>query len=200
MEENQGVPIRVKDKRVKSGEPGGHETPVELPKDEGQPVIGRADTIEEKAVEETHDYLDDLRRLQAEFDNYRKRMMKEASAAGTRGAARVMERLLPVLDNFERAIEHGEGGDGVRLVFTELKAALEAEGLTEIPAAGAPFDPTVHEAVESVDDPEVEQPTVKTVYRRGYKVKDSVIRPAMVVVARPVEVTEDASPEQEAGE
>ena len=197
MKEEKGVPIKVKvkDKRVGSGEPGGHETPVELPKDEGQPVVGRAD-----AIEEPHDYLDDLRRLQAEFDNYRKRMMKEAAAAGTRGAARVIERLLPVLDNFERAIEHGEGGDGVRLVFTELKAALEGEGLTEIHSEGAPFDPTVHEAVESVDDPEVAEPTVRTVYRRGYKVKESVIRPAMVVVARPVETTEDASPEQEESE
>ncbi|HEY7874205.1 MAG TPA: nucleotide exchange factor GrpE [Actinomycetota bacterium] len=134
------------------------------------------------------DYLDDLRRLQAEFDNFRKRTFRERQQLEARGKTRLVEHLLPVLDNFERAIAHGEGGAGVELVFKELKSALEGEGLAEIPAEGVPFDPQVHEAVESVEDTEVVEPTVTQVYRRGYTFGGEVVRPAMVVVARPAEI------------
>lgn len=137
--------------------------------------------------EEGRDYLDDLRRLQAEFDNFRKRTFKERQQLEARGKRLLVEQLLPVLDNFERAISHGEGGAGVELVFKELKSTLEGEGLAEIPAKGAPFDPQVHEAVESVEDTEVDEATVTEVYRSGYTFGGDVVRPAMVVVARPAE-------------
>lgn len=140
--------------------------------------------------EEQRDYLDDLRRLQAEFDNYRKRMMKDQTAVAARATARLIERLLPVLDNFERAVDHGEAGPGVQLVFNELRTTLEREGLEEIPAAGQRFDPNVHEAVSSQDDPDVSEPVVRQVFRRGYRFGDQVLRPAMVAVARPTEPDE----------
>ena len=73
---------------------------------------------------EAHDYLGDLQRVQAEFENYRKRMMREQAEISTRTTAGIVEKLLPVLDNFERAISHGEGGEGVALVYKELKAVL----------------------------------------------------------------------------
>jgi molecular chaperone GrpE len=132
-----------------------------------------------------HDYLADLQRLQAEFDNYRKRVMKDQAAAASRAGARLVENLLPVLDNFELAIAHGEGGAGVELVFKELRSALEREGLQEIAAEGAAFDPRIHQAVESHEDPNVSEPVVESVYRRGYMFKDQLLRPAMVVVANP---------------
>jgi molecular chaperone GrpE len=192
-EEQRGFPVR--DKRGSSptgatgrdqepAEDGARETPVKLPKDDEDPVVGRAEPVE-------HDYLDDLRRVQAEFDNYRKRMMKQQAELAERATVRLVERLLPVLDNFERAISHGEGGEGVALVFKELKGALEAEGVEEIPSEGVPFDPRVHEAVESHEDENVEEPISQRVYRRGYKVKDHVIRPAMVVVARPLDAASE---------
>lgn len=153
-------------------------------------VEQQAEVVEETAAEvvaEVRDYLDDLRRLQAEFDNYRKRVLKEQSLAGTRATARLLEKLLPVLDNFERAIEHGAGDQGVELILKDLRRILEDEGLREIPAEGLPFDPQVHEAVDSVEDPDATESVVKTVYRKGYRFVDQVLRPAMVVVARPVE-------------
>jgi molecular chaperone GrpE len=144
-------------------------------------------SVETEKEEGGQGYLDDLVRLQAEFDNFRKRTFKERQQLEARGKRHIVEHLLPVLDNFERAIAHGEGGAGVELVFKELKAALANEGLVETFAEGAPFDPQVHEAVESVEDPDVDQPMVTQVYRRGYTFGGDVIRPAMVVVARPAD-------------
>ncbi len=137
-----------------------------------------------------HDYLGDLQRLQAEFDNYRKRARAESAVAGDRGVALVIEALLPVLDNFELAIAHGEGGEGVQLVLKDLKAALESLGLEEVPAEGASFDPNVHEAVESRVVEGLEEPAIVEVYRRGYLHKGQLLRPAMVVVGRPAETNE----------
>jgi molecular chaperone GrpE len=137
-----------------------------------------------------HDYLDDLRRLQAEFDNYRKRMMREQTEIASRAGARVLERLLPVLDNFERALSHTED-DGMMLVHKELISVLESEGLRAIESLGAPFDPNLHEAVESHEEEGVSEPTVVKVYRTGYEFKGKVLRAAMVVVARPVEPKKD---------
>lgn len=134
-------------------------------------------------------------RVQAEFDNFRKRTFKERQQAEARGKRALVEHLLPVLDNFERAIAHGEGGAGVELVFKELKSALAREGVEEIPAQDAPFDPQVHEAVESVEDDSVDQPMVSAVYRAGYMFGGEVVRPAMVVVARPVEGAQEVAAE-----
>jgi molecular chaperone GrpE len=137
---------------------------------------------EVRVIEVNKDYLDDLKRLQAEFDNYRKRMMKEQSRASAAGARGLVEKLLPVLDNFDLAIAHGEGGSGVALVHKELMEALRVAGLDEVPAEGHPFDPAIHEAVESRDEG-AEGHVVTQVYRRGYRFGDQLLRPAMVVVA-----------------
>ena len=139
-----------------------------------------------------HDYLGDLQRVQAEFENYRKRMMREQAETSVRSKARLIGSLLPVLDNFERAISHGEGGEGVALVYREFKTALENEGLEEVPAEGQPFDPNLHEAVQSREDPSVAEETVVEVHRSGYRLGDQLLRPATVVVARPVDSTEAA--------
>ena len=188
-EGRRGFPVRDKRRSSPTGaagrdsepaEDGARDVPVTLPKDDNDPVVGRAEPVE-------RDYLDDLRRVQAEFDNYRKRMMKQQAELAERATVRLVERLLLILDNFERAISHGEGGEGVALVFKELKGALEAEGVEEIPSEGVPFDPRVHEAVESHEDENVEEPISQRVYRRGYRMKNHVIRPAMVVVARPLD-------------
>lgn len=136
---------------------------------------------------EPDNYLDDLRRLQADFENYRKRMMREQSALSDRASARVIERMLPILDNFEAAIAHGEGGAGVEMVYKELRRTLEDEGLKEIEALSETFDPRIHEAFEAHEDDSVTEPTVASVMRRGYHLGDRVLRPAMVSVARPPE-------------
>ncbi|HEX2058191.1 MAG TPA: nucleotide exchange factor GrpE [Actinomycetota bacterium] len=167
--------------------------------EEAVPVEAEVVEALEEPEEQQPDYLGDLQRLQAEFSNYRKRMMRETAEASARGAERVVVQVLPVLDNFERAIAHGEGGEGVELVFKELKAVLETTGLEEVPGEGAPFDPQVHEAVESSEDESVTEEVVRAVHRRGYTMNGKLLRAAMVGVARPLPPVE-SEPEPEAGD
>jgi molecular chaperone GrpE len=159
--------------------PASNESPAEESpsKAENQSQVGEVESVP----------LEDLRRLQADFDNYRKRMIREQTQMAARASARLIEKLLPVLDNFERAISHGEGGAGVELVYKELRRTLEQEGLEEIEAEGEPFDPTIHHAISAIEDPEVSEPIVREVHQRGYRLKDQVLRYAMVVVAQPAE-------------
>ena len=163
---------------------------------EAEPATVEAEVVESPAAEQQPDYLADLQRLQAEFSNYRKRMMRETAEASARGAERLVAQLLPVIDNFERAISHGEGGEGVELVFKELKAVLETAGLEEVPGEGAPFDPQVHEAVESREDESVAEEVVRAVHRRGYTMNGKLLRAAMVGVARPAAPEPEAQPEE----
>ncbi len=194
------IKVPVRDKRRGAAVEASAEESVDQTVDEvANPPAEDAtpDVVEAEVVQP--DYLDDLRRLQAEFDNFRKRMMKQQAEESARGVARLIERLLPVLDNFERAVAHGEAGEGVLMVFKELKAVLEAEGLAEVPAKDAAFDPRIHEAVESSEDESVEEPVVRAVYRRGYTLNGRLLRPAMVAVARPPERVAASPDEAEAG-
>jgi molecular chaperone GrpE len=172
--------VKITDKRRQAAASGDQP--------EAEPVL-EGEVVESSADEAVRDYLDDLRRLQADFDNYRKRMMRDQAAVGDRAKAELIASLLPVLDNFERALEHDEldPESGIALIFKELQSILKAEGLEEIPSMDQPFDPTVHEAVMSNDNDSVDEPTVSEVYRTGYSFKGAVVRPAMVVVARPGE-------------
>ena len=194
--------MQVKDKRRvtpdETAEPeaaGGEAADVTEP-EAVEPEVVEAE-VEEAPAPEEPEYLADLQRLQAEFSNYRKRMMRETAEASARGAERLVAQLLPVLDNFERAIAHGEGGEGVELVFKELNAVLETAGLEEVPGEGAPFDPQVHEAVESREDQSVTEEVVRAVHRRGYTMNGKLLRAAMVGVARPV-VPEEPQPAETA--
>lgn len=181
-----------KDDLLQEAEAVAGSTPgVDVRQGDDQVLLDESSDIEQTPVGEAeHDYLGDLQRLQAEFANFRKRMMKEQSEISVRAAAGLVERLLPVMDNFDLAVAHGEGGDGVHLAIKGLAEALRAEGLEEIEAEGAPFDPQLHEAVESHEDDSVAEPTVTKVYRRGYTFRQKLLRPAMVVVARPPERAE----------
>ena len=141
---------------------------------------------------ERDEYLDHLRRLQAEFDNFRKRMLREQTVLVERANESLIEQLLPVLDAFEMAIASASGTvggsdperlrKGVELVYTELTGVLSKSGLERIEATGKPFDPEEHEAVMHVDAEDGET-GVLDVVRAGYRLKGRVIRPAMVKVA-----------------
>jgi molecular chaperone GrpE len=140
---------------------------------------------------EAESYLDDLRRLQADFDNYRKRMLREQTARIASASQALVARLLPVLDNFELAVSHAEQSrdfdrmlKGVEMVFGELREVLQAEGLVKIEAEGKPFDPERHEAVVAVEQEGSEPGTVVDVVRTGYELRGKVLRPAMVKVAK----------------
>jgi molecular chaperone GrpE len=126
-------------------------------------------------------------RIQADFENYRKRVARDQAAAGERATERVVEAILPALDAFEMAvISLGEAEDkvrkGVELAVSELTGALERHGLTRIAELDVPFDPNCHEAVMQ-DDGDGE-PRVGDVLRTGYALNGRVLRPAMVKVTR----------------
>jgi molecular chaperone GrpE len=136
------------------------------------------------------EYLAHLQRLQAEFDNYRKRVLREQTTAVEMAAEPVMRRLLEVLDDFELALIHAaEKPDyerflhGVELVYAKLLDALRAEGLDRMDAQGKPFDPEVHEALLQTGEGDGE-PVVADVLRPGYRLKGRVLRPAGVRVER----------------
>jgi len=141
---------------------------------------------------ERDEYLDQLQRTRADFDNYRKRMDRERPLLAEAGVRELVTELLPVLDNLERALEALATGDpaaqgivaGVDMVRQQLGALLTGRGVEEIPAEGQPFDPTVHEAVQGVPSPDHPEGTVVAVVERGYRMSDSVIRPARVVVSQ----------------
>jgi molecular chaperone GrpE len=140
---------------------------------------------------ERDEYLDTLRRVQAEFENYRKRVIKEQTALVDRATEGLVEKLLPVLDSFELALKNVDAADsdeienvrkGVELVYAELFDVLEKAGLSRIEAEGKPFDPNEHEAVMQEDGDG--EPVVDDVLRTGYTLKGRVLRPAMVKVTR----------------
>lgn len=144
-----------------------------------------------KARAEAESYLDDLRRLQADFDNYRKRTLREQTARAASASQALVTRLLPVLDNFELAVSAAEQSrdfdrmlKGVEMVFGELRLALEGEGLVKIEAEGKPFDPERHEAVIAVEQEDTEAGMVVDIVRAGYELRGKVLRPAMVKVAK----------------
>lgn len=196
--------IKVTDRRISSGEhvARGEANPPPAPADaaEFSPEDVGAGNDAEAVERDTQDTvpLEDYKRLQADFDNRRKRLMREADAGYERGKISLFKALLPVLDNYDRALEHEDDSSALGLLHKEMVAALASEGLEEIPAEGLLFDPNVHEAIEARPDPEVTEIVIKTVYRKGYHFKDKVLRAATVVVSRPVE-DDDAGPERAQG-
>ncbi len=135
------------------------------------------------------EYLALAQRTQADFENYRKRVARDAAAAQERAVSGLGKELLPALDNLDRALEAAAEDDpllhGVRLVRTELKAALARAGIESFCPIGEPFDPSVHEAVATAEQPPGGSPsgTVVEVYQDGYRLGESILRPARVVVA-----------------
>jgi molecular chaperone GrpE len=144
-----------------------------------------------RARAEAEAYLDDLRRLQADFDNYRKRTLREQTARTASASQALVARLLPVLDNFELAVSAAEQSrdfdrmlKGVEMVLGALREVLEGEGLVKIEAEGKPFDPERHEAVIAVEQEDTEPGTILDIVRAGYELGGKVLRPAMVKVAK----------------
>ena len=131
---------------------------------------------------------DRILRLQADFENFRRRTAKEKEELAAVITQNLLTDLLPLLDNFERAmtVEQTDGEafqKGVEMIFTQLREVMEKHGLENIEAEGKPFDPNVHQAVMRVENPDVEDGTITQVLQKGYQANGRVIRPAMVQVA-----------------
>jgi molecular chaperone GrpE len=150
----------------------------------------------ENLQRERDELVDTLQRVQAEFDNYRKRAARDQESLVARAHERLVKELLPVLDDLERALEAAEAHEeakleeGVALVARSLAAVLRKEGLQEVPSEGK-FDPHVHEALLSQPS-EAEAGSVIEVLQKGYRLGDRVLRPARVVVAAPKAPSQDA--------
>ncbi len=145
----------------------------------------------EAARAQAEEYLDQWRRTAAEFANYRKRQEREQAEFVKQANAALIAKLLPVLDDFDLAFEHlpedvakSAWVEGFALIRRKLHAILEQEGVTPIEAVGQPFDPTLHEAVSHEESEEVESGHVIAEVRKGYRLGDRVLRPALVRVAR----------------
>ena len=171
--------------RDEAGEPSGEEDPA----NEQEIVEATEEAAEQRAeepVEQPEDYLALAQRIQADFENYRKRAAREAAAAGERARSGLVRELLPIVDNLERALASAEEGEqhlaeGVKLVHAELISVLERNGIQQFDPSGDRFDPTEHEAL-SVRS-EGEAGVVVEVVERGYRSNGTVLRPARVVVS-----------------
>jgi molecular chaperone GrpE len=133
--------------------------------------------------------IDRLARLQAEFENARKRTAREQQDFREYAVSDAVKALLPTLDSFERALQTGakeksEFRGGIELIYKQLQDALQKLGLRAIPAKGEPFDPHLHEAIEMVDTTDTADHQILEELQRGYKLKERLLRPAMVKVAR----------------
>lgn len=144
----------------------------------------------DKKDEQIEELTDRLKRSMAEFDNYRKRTEKEKAAMYEIGAKDIIEKLLPVVDNFERglaAIPEGEEktafADGMDKIYRQLMKMLEDTGVKPIEAVGTEFDPNFHNAVMHVDDENLGENIIAEEFQKGYLYRDSVVRHSMVKVA-----------------
>jgi molecular chaperone GrpE len=143
----------------------------------GDPLaVELADTLRQR-----DEYLDALRRLQADFENYKKRVAKQQADAAERVAANLVEKLLPALDTADLALAHSSGEE-VKQIWSALTEALAGEGLERIAPDGGPFDPNRHDAVAHEPGDDAGEQHVSAVLRAGYAWKGRVLRPAMVKV------------------
>lgn len=144
----------------------------------------------EEARKQAEEYLDRLRRSMAEFDNYRKRTVKEKEQEKINGVLDVISTVLPLLDNFERALasipeeeKQNATAKGVEMIYQQFIGALISIGVEEIPAQGESFDPNKHNAVTHVEDETMDENIVCEVFQKGYSYKGQVVRYSMVKVA-----------------
>jgi len=149
-----------------------------------QPALGaELEALRGELDERTHD----LQRITAEYANYRKRVDRDRAAAAELTTGAVLTALLPVLDDIDRAREHGEVEGGFKAVADQLERILAGVGLVKFGAVGDAFDPTIHEALSHIgEDPEVTVTTCKVIAKAGYRIGDRVVRAAQVLVVDPV--------------
>ncbi|MEU6403833.1 nucleotide exchange factor GrpE [Streptomyces sp. NPDC046985] len=142
----------------------------------------------------------DLQRLQAEYQNYRRRVERDRVAVKEIAVANLMTELLPVLDDVGRAREHGELVGGFKSVGESLETVAAKMGLQQFGKEGEPFDPTIHEALMHSYAPDVTETTCVAILQPGYRIGERTIRPARVAVAEPQPGAQTVKPAEEAGQ
>ena len=220
MDKEDGIPMSKKhpeDEKLDESQPAAAEMPVEEPENAGAPEdvipepIFDEDTPEmelvdeepaeewkqqlEAAEQEREELRNQLLRARADFDNYRKRMVREQESTRSQAAKSLLNDLLPVLDHLEMAVAHGddEGGglrEGVEMTAKQLNEVLAKHGCVPIEAVGAPFDPELHEALMQSPSDDVPAGHVVQEFQRGYQLGDTVLRHARVIVSTGPETAE----------
>lgn len=189
MSEEQKKEAQTPEDEVKK-EAGSAEA-TETPEEDNAPEAEKTEEkSEEKAEEKADDGNEKYVRLMAEFQNYKKRVAKEKNDIREYATEKLVMELLPVLDNFERALAASAEDDpagyakGMELIFTQMVTELQKSGLAEVEAEGKDFDPTKHNAVMTEENEELESGKVSKVLQKGYALNDKVIRPSMVAVTK----------------
>ncbi|MCK5862431.1 MAG: nucleotide exchange factor GrpE [Candidatus Hydrogenedentes bacterium] len=164
-------------------------TVTEEPADEAAIVLQKL----EKQSAECEQLKDQLLRGRADFDNYRKRMLREMAQIRQTASAKLIQALLPALDNLERALAHTSAEDGfiegVSMVYKQFQETFSSEGLEPVPALNEIFDPNIHDALATMPSEDIENGRILEEYERGYRLHDTVLRPARVIVSSgPLEV------------
>nr|WP_232101892.1 nucleotide exchange factor GrpE [Paenibacillus sp. URB8-2] len=154
-----------------------------------QATSGDSDEIK-RLQELADDYQGRVLRVQADYDNFRRRTLKEKEELAQYATSKLVTELLPVLDNFERALATAPAGSdsdafakGVNMIFRQLDGVLKSEGLTPMESVGQPFNPEFHQAIMQVESDEYEEGIVTEEVQKGYLLKNKVLRPAMVKVS-----------------
>ena len=183
MEKNENLSEELDELQEETGD----DTPEALDEDDAASEYNDSAAqfadMEEALAEANDKYL----RLYAEYDNYRKRTAKEKTETYQNASVQCVEKLLPVLDSFERSLE-AECGDenfknGMNMIYNQFKNFLTQMNITEIEALGAEFDPNVHNAIQQQDGTDYASNHVCSVFQKGYMLGDKLVRPAMVAVA-----------------
>ena len=173
-----------------AGEPAEEETETaEESQEETQKksIFGKKKDKKDKKDTNIEELTDRLQRTMAEFDNFRKRTEKEKASMYVIGAKEIIEKMLPVVDNFERGLANAPEGDpfaeGIQMIYKQLMTTFDEMGVKVIETVGQQFDPNLHNAVMHVDDPEQEDNVIVEEFQKGYTYKDFVVRHSMVKVA-----------------
>lgn len=150
-------------------------------------IFGKKKEKKDKKDTKIEELTDRLQRTMAEFDNFRKRTEKEKASMYVIGAKEIIEKMLPVVDNFERGLANAPEGDafaeGIQMIYKQLMTTFDEMGVKVIETVGQQFDPNLHNAVMHVDDPEQEDNVIVEEFQKGYTYKDFVVRHSMVKVA-----------------
>lgn len=199
QEAEKEIPVTDGDQEEKSLTPEGEDLPEEENKTPGEEAASEDKKEEksktsffgkkkkDKSEQKVEELTDRLKRTMAEFDNFRKRTEKEKSSMYIIGAKEIVEKILPVVDNFERGLTQAQEGDafadGMKMIYKQLTTTLDELGVKPIEAVGKEFNPDFHNAVMHVEDEEVGENIVVEEFQKGYTYKDFVVRHSMVKVA-----------------
>ncbi|HIV34591.1 MAG TPA: nucleotide exchange factor GrpE [Candidatus Blautia intestinigallinarum] len=183
-EDNSGEAKKAKSEGSDTGEKQEEDSTEQKSKTS---FFGKKKEKKDKKDQQIADLTDRLQRTMAEFDNYRKRTEKEKASMYIIGAKEIIEKILPVVDNFERGLATAQEGDafadGMKMIYKQMMTILDDLGVKAIEAVGQPFDPNYHNAVMHVEDESLGENVVAEELQKGYTYKDFVIRHSMVKVA-----------------